>query len=58
MKINNEFKTYYVYVKENGKKVIIATYPMLKDFTKEDIRKMLKEENIKFDGIDSVYPAI
>ena len=58
MKTNNQFKKYYIYLKENGKKVIIATYTMLKDVTKEDIKNILKEENIKYDGIDSVYPAI
>ena len=58
METNYQFKKYYVYLKENGKKVIIATYTMLKDVSKEDIKNILKEENIKWDGIDSVYPVL
>ena len=58
METNYQFKKYYVYLKEKGKKVIIATYTMLKDVSKEDIKNILKEENIKYDGIDSLYPAL
>ncbi len=58
METNYQFKKYYVYLKEKGKKVIIATYTMLKEVSKEDIKNILKEENIKYDGIDSLYPAL
>lgn len=58
MEKNYQFKKYYVYLKEKGKKVIISTYTMLKDVSKEDIKNILKEENIKYDGIDSLYPAL
>lgn len=54
----NLFKKFYVYIIKDGKKVDICTYTMLKDVTKEDIKNILKEENVKYDGIDTVYPAI
>ena len=52
----NKMTTYCIWKKVNGKKVTILK--LKSSLEKEEIRSYLKINNVAFNGIDSIYPAI
>lgn len=59
MKTLNKSIEYYVYVLEGGKKINIVDIilPKNKD-SKKILLEILNKHNLKYDGIDMIYPVV